>query len=90
MKNDLLTNNGPQIDPREYPDVVCDKCGCNTFSSAFVLKKIPGLLLGTGEKEIEYPLSVFICTKCGEILKRDKELLKMVTEEKKESKIIVE
>lgn len=49
----------------DSPNVICE-CGCKTFVEMAVLKKVSGLLLGTGKDEI-VPIPVFGCAKCGKI-----------------------
>ena len=57
------------LNPYKYPQITCDNCGHNIFRSAFVLNKVPGLLVGYGHEDVEYPTQVFICDKCGTMLK---------------------
>ena len=47
-------------------DVVCEKCGCKTFKSAFILKRISALVSPTGEETI-IPMAVFACVDCDHI-----------------------
>ena len=80
------------INPYKYPRVTCDNCGHNIFQSAVVLNKIPGIVAGTGTEDIEYPTQVFICAKCGTMLKSyrdDFEKLSKVEEEPKKSSLIL-
>lgn len=77
-----------QFDITTYPNEKCDKCGCFLFKSAIILKKIPGVALGAGTEEITYPVKVFVCSECGEILLNDRKDLKL--KEFKEDKQIEE
>ena len=80
------------LNPYKYPQVKCDKCGHNIFKSAFILNKIPGLEVGNGTQDIEYPTQVFICDNCGTILKsyrEDIEKLSNSPEEPKKSNLII-
>ena len=49
--------------------IKCDKCGNETFESAFIIKNIPGLVMGSGKDDVQYPLDVVVCKKCGAIMK---------------------
>jgi DNA-directed RNA polymerase subunit RPC12/RpoP len=79
------------FNPYKYPQVKCDNCGHNIFRSATILNKIPGLVIGNGSDDIEYPTPVFVCDKCGTMLKSyrdDLEKLSNIEEPKKSSLII--
>lgn len=82
-----------KLNPYKYPQITCDNCGHNIFQPAFVLNKIPGIVAGTGTEDIEYPTQVFICAKCGTMLKSyrdDIEKLSQVKEEEpKKSSLIL-
>lgn len=67
------------VNPLEYPSIKCD-CGCETFSQAVVFKKIPGVVLGAGAEEQIVPITVFVCSKCGELMPeyRDKPQSKII------------
>ena len=81
----------PQIDPAEYPSLKCDKCGNVAFITAMIIKKIPGVLLGSASKTQLMPDQILVCSKCGTILKKDREYYKLTddgqdtVEEKQES-----
>ena len=92
MKDDLTQGMGPQIDPFNYPSVKCDKCGHEVFRQGVIFKKLPGLLMGGGAEDVNYPLPVYVCDKCGEIIKEIREELETglkETKEKKETKLII-
>ena len=74
-------NLNRSVDPRDYPNVKCDKCGHDVFMPAMIVKKIPGVVVGKGGEDINYPMSVFTCTKCGTIMAADRKTLKLDTEE---------
>jgi len=79
------------FNPYKYPRVKCDNCGHDIFRSATILNKIPGLVIGNGSDDIEYPTPVFVCDKCGTMLKSyrdDIEKLSNIEEPKKSSLII--
>jgi uncharacterized Zn finger protein len=46
--------------------VVCEACGNDAFVEAVQLRKVSGLLTGTGQPSIQ-PLLVFACSKCGHV-----------------------
>lgn len=58
----------PQVNPLEFPSVLCDKCGCETFIPGYVFKKIPGMVLGKGGETQIVPIEVCVCSKCGELM----------------------
>lgn len=64
----------PQIKPSDLKDVQCEKEGCGNgfFEPVYMIKRVPGLLTGTG-KDSFVPVQLFACTECGTVLK---ELLK--------------
>jgi len=83
---------GIKLNPFKYPQVTCDNCGCNIFNPAFVLNKIPGIIIGAGAEDMEYPTQVFVCSKCGTMLKSyrdDIEKLSKVEDEPKKSSLIL-
>ena len=61
--------SGQKINPLDYENIKCDKCGNETFESAFIIKNIPGLVMGNGSEDVQYPLDVVVCKKCGAIMK---------------------
>ena len=63
-------NQNPQvnINPDDLTDVVCEKCGNQTFTMAFLFKKISAVLSPNGQKAL-FPLEVYRCTDCGHINK---------------------
>ena len=86
----------PQIDLTEYPSLKCDKCGNVAFTPAMIIKKIPGVLMGNASKTQLMPDQILVCSKCGTILKKDREYYKLNDDgtepekpEKKESSIII-
>jgi DNA-directed RNA polymerase subunit RPC12/RpoP len=81
-----------KLNPYKYPQITCDNCGHNIFRSAVVLNKIPGIAAGTGTEDIEYPTPVYVCDKCGTMLKsyrEDFERLSKIEEEPKKSSLIL-
>ena len=74
--------NMPQIEPSEYPSLVCDKCGNVAFTAAMIIKKIPGVLLGSPNKIQLMPDQILVCSKCGTILKKDREYYKLTDDGK--------
>lgn len=72
----------PQIDPTEYESLCCDKCGNVAFTTAMIIKKIPGVLLGSPNKTQLMPDQILVCSKCGTILKKDREYYKLTDDGK--------
>ena len=56
------------INPKDLEDVLCDKCGCQTFQPVVLFKKISAVLSPNGQKAL-FPLEVYRCTDCGHINK---------------------
>ena len=63
-------NQNPQvnINPDDLVDVVCEHCGNQTFTMAFLFKKISAVLSPNG-KESMIPLQIYKCDECGHINK---------------------
>ena len=79
-KDDLLGGRGPQIDPMAYPQIKCDKCCHNTFRQETIMYNIPGVALGAGTGDIPYPIPVYVCSKCGTIIKAVREEIEKAEE----------
>lgn len=90
MKDDLLGGSGPIINPLKYPSTKCDNCGNELFEEKIIIKKIPGMIAGNGTDDVNYPLPVYVCSKCGTIEKTYRDILekgkKYQEEHKEESK----
>ena len=54
------------IDPKDLEDVVCDKCGCQSFTPVMLFKRLSAVLSPNGQKAL-FPLEVYKCTDCGHI-----------------------
>ena len=67
--------NAVNVNPLDYPSVLCPDCGCQTFVPAMIFKRIPGVVLGTGGREEQMAVKVFICSKCGALSPMDRELI---------------
>lgn len=63
MQGNMGISNGQII---SAPTVKCSKCGSKVFTEVVVLKKIPGLMVGSTHDEL-VPIPVYACNKCGEI-----------------------
>ena len=63
-------NQNPQvnINPDDLTDVVCEKCGNQTFTMAFLFKKISAVLSPNGQESM-IPLQIYKCDECGHINK---------------------
>ena len=60
--------NNININPNDLVDVVCEKCGCQTFQPVFLFKKLSAVLSPTG-KDTMVPLQTYRCTECKHINK---------------------
>lgn len=89
-----------KVNPLKYPNMQCDKCGHDVFHSGIILKKIPGIVMGTGGDDQIIDLPVYVCDKCGAVLKEYREAYKLEefaeaneqdnsAEEKPKSKLIL-
>lgn len=58
----------PKVRLDQTTAIKCEKCGCETFTEAVILRKLSSLLTGTGQPGI-IPIPTFICTRCGGINK---------------------
>lgn len=54
----------PKINLNQTTAIKCEKCGCETFMEAVMLRKVSPILTGTGQPGI-IPIPTFVCTKCG-------------------------
>lgn len=68
----------------KYENYKCE-CGCELFTTATVIKKVPGIDLGEITAEDQpFPLMqipIWVCAKCGEIapfIKNDEESMKLI------------
>lgn len=75
QQSDAFQGSPVNVNPLDYPSVVCPDCGCQTFVPAMVFKRIPGIAVGAGAEEQEVALKVFICSNCGGLSPRDREVL---------------
>lgn len=74
-----------RINPLNYSTIKC-KCGCEVFVQGFILKRIPGLAIGTGAEDQIVDLPVYVCNSCGEILDEYKKMYKLDKEKTEETK----
>lgn len=86
MKDDLNLGYGSQIDPMSYPQITCDKCGHNTFKREVIMYSIPGVAIGAGTGDIPWPLPVYVCAKCGTIIKAVREEIEAAAKKNEEKK----
>ena len=88
MKDDFLggMSNGPQIDPMLYPQITCDKCGHNTFRREVIMYNVPGVAIGAGTGDYPWPLPVYVCAKCGTIIKAVREEIEAAAKKTAENK----
>ena len=80
MKDELIggmRSAGPKINPLNYPNVKCDKCGGEIFEEGMIIKNIPGLEIGAGAEDVIYPIPILVCKKCRTIFKGYREEYKL-------------
>lgn len=70
---------GPQpqqinINPLDYPEVVCDKCGCTVFTPGLKFRAIPGTVVGQAGQTVYADQRVVVCMNCHELSPMDKEV----------------
>lgn len=89
--NGGVADNQPQADESLYnakmaewiknsENIYCEECGGKNFINVFRLKKLSGLMTGTG-KDMLIPVSTLACADCGKV--PDK-LLEKIGDENKE------
>ena len=85
-KDDLIggIGRGPMVDPTRYPKLKCDKCGYDIFRSATIIYNVPGVVLGNGTEDIPYPIPVYVCDKCGTVIKSVRDELEKIEKEKEQ------
>jgi len=66
--NPQQNNKEVKINPNDLEDVVCEHCGNQTFTQAFLFKKISAVMSPNGKASM-IPLQVFKCDECGHINK---------------------
>ena len=71
------------INPLEYPEVKCDKCGCKIFSPGVMFRAIPGILVGAAGQTQYADQRVMYCVECHELSPMDKEFMKIAEERMK-------
>jgi len=76
----------PQLDPKDYDSLECDKCGCVAFMPAMIIKKVPGAAFGSAHKTQLVPDQILVCAKCGTILKKDREYYNLSDDNKQNPK----
>lgn len=83
------TKNTIRVNVWEQESVRCDSCGHDIFVQAFIYKRIPGLLMGTGTEEHIQPVPVAVCAKCGDLMPVYKEDIKKATQKTPDSSIFI-
>lgn len=88
MEDNLVggLGRGPVVNPLKYPSVTCDNCGGELFEEKLILKKIPGVVVGNGTEDVNYPVPVLVCSKCGTIEKSYRDLLEKGKKYQEENK----
>ncbi len=54
------------INLKDSTPVICEECGNMSFTEAYHLRKVSGILIGSTTPQI-IPITVFSCTKCGHV-----------------------
>lgn len=65
-----------RINPTKYPNIQCE-CGNDVWSVGYILKRIPGIEMGTGSEDQILDLAVYYCSKCGKILPEYRKMYKL-------------
>lgn len=72
LYNNRMNNVEPRLNMNINPDLVedvkCEKCEGESFTSCYVIKRVPVLVSPTG-KEMIMPVETFSCLGCGHINK---------------------
>ena len=55
-----------QIDITKTNEIVCEKCGNDTFEQTLMLRKLSAIVSPTNQETI-VPVQVFDCKKCGHV-----------------------
>ena len=56
----------PKIGLDQTTAIKCEKCGCETFIEAVMLRKVSPFLTGTGQPGI-IPIPTFVCVNCHNV-----------------------
>jgi len=72
-----------RINPLDYENLKCPKCGSIVWARGFLLKKISGIEIGAGTQDQLLDLPVYYCAECGEIFPDDREMYKLDQPSKK-------
>jgi hypothetical protein len=51
------------VNVNDCTDIVCPECGCQYWTQAVMVKKLPSLLSPTGKEEI-IPMPIYLCQSC--------------------------
>lgn len=61
-----MNQNNINIDLNETLPIICNDCGHEFFTQALMIRKVSGILTGTGQPSY-IPIPVFKCSKCGHV-----------------------
>lgn len=89
-KKDFQLPNITQDMWEEMETIECNECGSKFFEERLFFKKIPGVLVGSSETQLQ-PFNVLICSNCKSIpdaLDKDHKLRDII-ESKKKSNLIL-
>ena len=73
----------------DYPSVVCDSCGHEIFVPAVIFKRISGIAVGMGNKEITQPVPIYVCAKCGDVMPEFKEDMQTTEQKQKQTNSLI-
>jgi predicted nucleic acid-binding Zn ribbon protein len=59
-------DNKLQINLKEQPSVICEKCGSDRFREVTFIKKVSKLMTGSSQDTI-VPFPTYCCDSCGHI-----------------------
>lgn len=62
----MENNHSLNISLDQTMETVCDKCNHKYFQQALYIRKVSGILTGTGQPSY-IPIPVFACTKCQHV-----------------------
>lgn len=62
----MMNQQQPQVDLSKTTKVSC-KCGNDKYTQSFLMRKVSGLITGTGKPGF-VPIPVFTCIQCNEVI----------------------
>ncbi len=62
-----MQNININVNPEDLQDITCEKCDGAFFTPCFMIKKLSAFQSPSGQ-EMMFPVQVFKCDNCGEVL----------------------